>query len=95
VIFKTCAPRKGHGYERYLRTEQLLSLQKPCAERLHPDEHTSRSSTRVPNYYCERDNELGARALQLKKKGDLQNAAAIAAAGKQICWIILSICCAF
>lgn len=34
-------PGKGKSdYERYLRTDELLALQKPEAERLHPDELT-------------------------------------------------------
>jgi tryptophan 2,3-dioxygenase len=32
--------RKSTIYETYLRTEELLSLQKPAADRLHPDELT-------------------------------------------------------
>lgn len=38
---KPILPGKGASdYERYLRTDELLSLQKPPEERLHPDEHT-------------------------------------------------------
>jgi tryptophan 2,3-dioxygenase len=32
--------RRLTTYERYLRTDELLALQKPAAERLHPDELT-------------------------------------------------------
>lgn len=32
--------RRHTTYERYLRTDELLALQKPAAERLHPDELT-------------------------------------------------------
>lgn len=34
------AKRAGTVYERYLRTDELLALQKPGEERLHPDELT-------------------------------------------------------
>ena len=38
---KPILPGKGASdYERYLRTDELLSLQKPPAEMLHPDELT-------------------------------------------------------
>ncbi|HEU5440155.1 MAG TPA: tryptophan 2,3-dioxygenase family protein [Ktedonobacterales bacterium] len=34
------AKRESTVYERYLRTDELLALQKPAEERLHPDELT-------------------------------------------------------
>jgi len=38
---KPILPGKGNSdYERYLRTDELLSLQKPATELLHPDEMT-------------------------------------------------------
>ncbi|HXY04432.1 MAG TPA: tryptophan 2,3-dioxygenase family protein [Terriglobales bacterium] len=38
---KPILPGKGNSdYERYLRTDELLSLQKPAGEMLHPDELT-------------------------------------------------------
>lgn len=40
-VRKPILPGKGASdYERYLRTDELLSLQKPIAEMLHPDELT-------------------------------------------------------
>ena len=36
----TSRHRRETMYERYLRTDELLSLQRPENERLHPDELT-------------------------------------------------------
>ena len=45
---KPILPGKGASdYERYLRTDELLALQKPPEESLHPDELTFGSPVRV------------------------------------------------
>lgn len=62
-------------YERYLRTDELLSLQKAAQELLHPDEMTfqvvHQSSELLMKGVC---FDLG-RALELIAAGDLANAA--------------------
>ncbi|MCU1310105.1 MAG: tryptophan 2,3-dioxygenase [Candidatus Angelobacter sp.] len=75
-FLKPVLPGKGDtDYERYLRTDELLSLQKPVAERLHPDEHTFQIVHQSSELLLRgAHNELERARIHIEK-GDLQNAA--------------------
>lgn len=72
---KPILPGKGASdYERYLRTDELLSLQKPEAEFLHKDEMTFQVIHQSSELLLKGvAYELG-RARTLIEEGDLQNA---------------------
>src|SRR4051812_6986314 len=69
-------PGKGKtDYERYLRTDDLLSLQKPKGKRAHEEEHTFQIVHQSSELLLRgAENELE-RAIGLLGKNDLQQAA--------------------
>jgi len=73
---KPILPGKGNSdYERYLHTDDLLSLQKPAEEMLHPDELTFQVVHQSSELLLKGVAwELG-RARALIEKGDYANAA--------------------
>ena len=73
---KPILPGKGNSdYERYLRTDELLALQKPPGELLHKDEVTFQVIHQGSELLLKGVAwELG-RSRELIEKGDLQNAA--------------------
>src|SRR3954470_19115972 len=74
-FLKPILPGKGNtDYERYLRTDELLSLQKPAAERLHPDEHTFQIIHQSSELLLRGAHNELERARLLIIEGDLQNA---------------------
>src|SRR6266481_5272756 len=75
-FLKPILPGKGDtDYERYLRTDELLSLQKPAGERLHPDEHTFQIVHQSSELLLRgAHNELDRARIHINQ-GDLQNAA--------------------
>src|SRR3954468_23136309 len=75
-FLKPVLPGKGDtDYERYLRTDELLSLQKPAEERLHPDEHTFQIVHQSSELLLSgAHNELERARLHIIE-GDFQNAA--------------------
>src|SRR6201988_3997642 len=74
-FLKPVLPGKGASdYERYLRTDELLSLQKPEAEFLHKDEMTFQVIHQSSELLLKGvAYDLG-RARTLIEEGDLQNA---------------------
>src|SRR3954452_20186333 len=75
-FLKPVLPGKGAtDYERYLRTDELLSLQKPAEERLHPDEHTFQIVHQSSELLLRGAHNELERARVHIEKGDLQNAA--------------------
>jgi tryptophan 2,3-dioxygenase len=75
-FLKPVLPGQGAtDYERYLRTDELLALQKPASERLHPDEHTFQIVHQSSELLLRgAHNELERARIQITQ-GDLQNAA--------------------
>lgn len=68
-------PGKGASdYERYLRTDELLSLQKPAEELLHPDETTFQVVHQASELLMKGVAFDLERARQHVAKGDLKNA---------------------
>ncbi|MCU1284977.1 MAG: tryptophan 2,3-dioxygenase [Acidobacteriales bacterium] len=75
-FLKPILPGKGNtDYERYLRTDELLSLQKPAAERLHPDEHTFQIVHQSSELLLRGAHNELERARLYIIEGDLQNSA--------------------
>ena len=62
-------------YERYLRTDELLALQKPPAEMLHPDELTFQVTHQASELLMKGAAWELDRARHYLRQGDLQNAA--------------------
>src|SRR3954452_21347526 len=75
-FLKPVLPGKGNtDYERYLRTDELLSLQKPAAERAHPDEHTFQIVHQSSELLLRGAHNELERARECIVADDLQNAA--------------------
>src|SRR6516164_8085636 len=69
-------PGKGASdYERYLRTDELLALQKPPEEMLHPDELTFQVTHQASELLLKGAAWELERARQLIQDGDYRNAA--------------------
>ena len=73
---KPILPGKGASdYERYLRTDELLSLQKPPEEMLHPDELTFQVTHQSSELLLKAVSWEMERALQYVAGSDFGNAA--------------------
>jgi tryptophan 2,3-dioxygenase len=73
---KPILPGKGNSdYERYLHTDELLGLQKPAEEMLHPDELTFQVVHQSSELLLKAIAWELARARELIEKADLLNAA--------------------
>jgi tryptophan 2,3-dioxygenase len=73
---KPILPGKGAtDYERYLRTDELLALQKPAAEMLHPDELTFQVVHQSSELLMKAAAWELARARDLVENGAFDNAA--------------------
>ena len=74
-FLKPILPGKGGtDYERYLRTDELLSLQKPEGERNHPDEHMFQIVHQSSELLLKGAHNELERARQCIDAGDLANA---------------------
>lgn len=74
-FLKPVLPGKGNtDYERYLRTDELLSLQKPPEQRAHPDEHTFQIVHQSSELLLRGAHNELERARECIVAGDLQNA---------------------
>jgi tryptophan 2,3-dioxygenase len=74
-FLKPVLPGKGNtDYERYLRTDELLALQKPADERAHPDEHTFQIVHQSSELLLSGAHNELERAGVYITQGDLQNA---------------------
>jgi tryptophan 2,3-dioxygenase len=74
-FLKPVLPGKGNtDYERYLRTDELLALQKPAEERAHPDEHTFQIVHQSSELLLRGAHNELERARICILQGDLQNA---------------------
>lgn len=75
-FLKPILPGKGDtDYERYLRTDELLSLQKPEGERNHPDEHMFQIVHQSSELLLRGAHNELERARKCLLAGDLANAA--------------------
>jgi tryptophan 2,3-dioxygenase len=75
-FLKPILPGKGAtDYERYLRTDELLSLQKPEGERNHPDEHMFQIVHQSSELLLRGAHNELERAHRCLANGDLANAA--------------------
>ena len=75
-FLKPILPGKGAtDYERYLRTDELLSLQKPAGERNHPDEHMFQIVHQSSELLLRGAHNELERARTSLEQGDLANAA--------------------
>jgi tryptophan 2,3-dioxygenase len=75
-FLKPILPGKGNtDYERYLRTDELLALQKPEGERNHPDEHMFQIVHQSSELLLKGAHNELERARQAMTAGDLANAA--------------------
>lgn len=68
-------PANGTTYERYIRTAELLALQKPDAERLHPDELVFQITHQTFELWWKLETELMERATALLNADDFTQAA--------------------
>ncbi|HUQ49340.1 MAG TPA: tryptophan 2,3-dioxygenase family protein [Terriglobales bacterium] len=75
-FLKPILPGKGNtDYERYLRTDELLSLQKPADQRNHPDEHMFQIVHQSSELLLKGAHNELERAITHLQYGDLANAA--------------------
>lgn len=75
-FLKPILPGKGNtDYERYLRTDELLALQKPEDQRNHPDEHMFQIVHQSSELLLRGAHNELERARQALVSGDLANAA--------------------
>jgi tryptophan 2,3-dioxygenase len=71
----TAAPGGGQTtYERYLRTDELLALQKPPTERLHPDELVFQITHQTFELWWKLTLELLAAATDALRAADVEDA---------------------